>query len=382
MKRFISAFAVAALVMASGITNAAKPVTPPSAPAKLEAGCVAPPLKVFKWLKGKPVTKFQKGKIYVVEFWATWCPPCRTSIPHITELAKKYAGKITFIGVSIWDSVDRATRKPYTKEQYIDIVTKFVKEQGDKMDYTVAMDDLKGTIAETWAKAAQIPGIPSAFVIGKDGKIAVIIHPMSLDDILGQIVDGKFDSKAFIKEQNDKDAKEKAEQEAFQKAFAKVEELEKQQKYKEAIEEVDKVIAANPQYEPQAAFGRFDMLLKIDEAAAYVYIRKCSEGLYKDNSQALYAIADMVLNNQELKSPDYDTVIEIAEKASNLVNNEDPFILDSLAAANFRKGNIDKAIEIQEKAVKLIESDAQIPDRYKQNMKANLTEYKIKKDRK
>ncbi|MCX6345732.1 MAG: TlpA disulfide reductase family protein, partial [Armatimonadetes bacterium] len=124
MKTLINVFAVGALLMAVGVANAAEAVTP--TPAKLEVGSVPPPLKVFKWVKGKPVTKFEKGKIYVVEFWATWCPPCRTSIPHVTELAKKYAGKITFIGVSIWDSADRATRKPYTEDKYIENVTKFV----------------------------------------------------------------------------------------------------------------------------------------------------------------------------------------------------------------------------------------------------------------
>ncbi|MCX6344748.1 MAG: TlpA family protein disulfide reductase, partial [Armatimonadetes bacterium] len=86
-------------------------------------------------------------------------------------------------------------------------VTKFVKEQGDKMGYTVAMDDLKGTIAETWAKAAQIPGIPSAFVIGKDGKIAAIIHPMSLDDILAKIVSGKPQTEESTEDTNKKDGK-------------------------------------------------------------------------------------------------------------------------------------------------------------------------------
>jgi thiol-disulfide isomerase/thioredoxin len=61
-----------------------------------------PPLKVAKWIKGKPVQRFEPGKVYVVEFWATWCGPCRRSIPHLTELAKKFKGKVTFIGVSIW----------------------------------------------------------------------------------------------------------------------------------------------------------------------------------------------------------------------------------------------------------------------------------------
>ncbi len=63
--------------------------TPQSASAQtLGLGDPAPALAVKEFVKGAPVTAFQKGNVYVVEFWATWCGPCRTSIPHLTELQK------------------------------------------------------------------------------------------------------------------------------------------------------------------------------------------------------------------------------------------------------------------------------------------------------
>jgi len=64
---------------------------------------VAAALKISDWVKGKPVDLAAgKGKqVYVIEFWATWCGPCRTSIPHLTELQKKFKDKgVTFVGVS------------------------------------------------------------------------------------------------------------------------------------------------------------------------------------------------------------------------------------------------------------------------------------------
>src|SRR5262249_53250212 len=114
----------------------------------LALGDPAPKIEVKEFVKGDPVEKFDKGKLYVVEFWATWCGPCRTSIPHLTELQKKHKD-VTFIGVSVYENNQ-------------DAVKPFVKEMGDKMVYRVAMDAIpeggkrnEGKMAQAWMEAAQ-----------------------------------------------------------------------------------------------------------------------------------------------------------------------------------------------------------------------------------
>ena len=62
----------------------------------------APSLYVQEWLKGTPIQQFEKGRIYVIEFWATWCKPCIAAMPHLSVLASKYKNKITIIGVSVY----------------------------------------------------------------------------------------------------------------------------------------------------------------------------------------------------------------------------------------------------------------------------------------
>jgi thiol-disulfide isomerase/thioredoxin len=146
----------------------------------LGVGGTAPAIKVAKWVKGSAVEKLASDKLYVVEFWATWCPPCRRSIPHLTELAKKYQGKVEFIGVSVWE-------REKTAEDRLTKVTQFVREMGAKMQYTVALDDPSGFMAKEWMTAAGQDGIPAAFIV-QGGKIAWIGHPMDgLDEALGKL---------------------------------------------------------------------------------------------------------------------------------------------------------------------------------------------------
>jgi thiol-disulfide isomerase/thioredoxin len=151
----------------------------PAAGPTLKMGDDAPEFKATEWHKGGPI-KVEADKTYIVECWATWCGPCIAAFPHLSELAKANEGKITVIGMNVWEK-----KKP-------EEVKAFVEAQGDKMSYNVAADG-DGYIADKWLKAAGRNGIPCAFVVNK-GKIAWIGHPATLDQkLLTSVVDGTFD---------------------------------------------------------------------------------------------------------------------------------------------------------------------------------------------
>src|SRR5580658_2083618 len=170
--------------------------------ASLNVGDPAPKLQTGKFVQGDAVTEFAPGKAYVVEFWATWCGPCKASTPHLNEKYVKFKDKgLIVIGQDCWEQDDS-------------LVAPFIKTMGDKMTYRVALDDKegseKGKMAETWMAAADQNGIPTAFLIDTTGHVAWIGHPMGLKETtIDEVLAGKFDIQAAAAEQ----AKEKAQAE-------------------------------------------------------------------------------------------------------------------------------------------------------------------------
>ncbi len=250
---------------------------------ELKIGDPAPKIEVKEFVKGEPVKAFEKGKVYVVEFWATWCGPCKTSIPHLTELQKKYKD-IKFIGVSV-------------SEQDQDAVKPFVKEMGDKMDYAVALDDVsgggEGKMSKNWMAAAEQNGIPAAFIVNGEGKIVWIGHPMNMDKVLAKVADGSFDIKAAIAEAKEEKAREQKMMLLQQRLIAA------QQRGPDALlKAMDEIMADEPSLAPMLGLQKYMLLVRkgtdIDKIVETG--KKLVEDTFKDNADALNNVAWLIVD--------------------------------------------------------------------------------------
>jgi thiol-disulfide isomerase/thioredoxin len=192
MRKLLVTLALAGLfavtVMAQDKAPAAKDPTK-KAGGKLAVGDPAPALKASKWLQGDEVKSFEPGKVYVVEFWATWCGPCIVMMPHMGDLQAEYKDKgVTIVGFSSKDQNNDEKK-----------VTDFVKARGKKLGYTFAYEDNRDT-NNAWMTASGQGGIPCSFVVDKTSKIAYIGHPMYLDVVLPKVVDGTWKGKESLEE--------------------------------------------------------------------------------------------------------------------------------------------------------------------------------------
>jgi thiol-disulfide isomerase/thioredoxin len=300
----------------------------PAAEPTLKPGDPAPKLIECEWLQGGPITEFEKGKAYLVEFWATWCGPCADSIPHLNELHLKFKSRgLIVIGQNV-EGKNQVKVKP------------FVAKMANQMKYPVALDymsSIEGLTWDAWMGAAGQHGIPCAFLVGKDGRIAWIGHPDELSEkMIEEVLDGKFDvAKAaayFLAEQD------------FEKVWAE---------FSQDIEE-----------------QRWDEALRLAER----------QGKTDTNQCHLKALAEGLLHNENLPVAALATSFELAVKANegDLTKYTDEHRADHLnilARATFMKGEREKAIALQEKVVALMAGPT-VDKADKAAYQSNLDSYK------
>ena len=117
------------------------------------AGVTAPAWSL-KDVDGKTVSSSDfKGKVVVLDFWATWCPPCKAEIPGFVALQKAYGEQgLVVVGVSL-------------DEEGAQVLKPFIKQHG--INYPVVLGD-----AKTAQAFGGVRSIPTTFIIGRDGRIA------------------------------------------------------------------------------------------------------------------------------------------------------------------------------------------------------------------
>lgn len=304
----------------------------------LEVGDKAPPIEVETFLKGDPVEEFKEDNVYVVEFWATWCGPCIQAMPHMSKLQREYEDDgARFIGVNIWETQNYS-------DETLQKVKKFVKKQGDKMDYTVAYDGAEKKMATNYMKAAGENGIPRAFVVNQEGRIAANLHPMHLDDVLPRVLENDWDPVEDSKKLS----------QLQQKLGEIYGVLQAGGDAEKALRKFNDLAKDFPRTAEQYNQIKAQLLMRTgDYEKAYDILgEKLDKAIEEEDVQTLNSIAWGIVDPQaDVEERNLELAMRAAKQATKLTNNENHSILDTLARVHYLKGDYDKAIRIQKKAI-------------------------------
>lgn len=342
----------------------------------LNIGDPAPPLRVDEWLKGKPVQSFEKGNVYVLEFWATWCKPCKAAMPHLSALANEYKNKVTIIGIDVYETKNTSLQK----------IKAFVDSMGNRMDYHVATQDSNFIVAD-WIEASgeKGNGIPRTFVINAEGKLAWIGHPTKLAETLAKIVDNTWNIDTALANRNLNRrlaALDDSLSYELMRYDVKSDKPGDFGKPDSVLFAIDEIIRKEPglTYAPHMAYNTFSALLKRNPHKAYEYGKMVLITSTYDEP-ASQAICDVIKMNSDKLNLSKE-IYELGAEAHQAIINRYPEIANvpkhyhEMAECYWRANNKSKAIEAEEKAIEAQKNETPFSAKKIAELESQLQQYK------
>ena len=343
-----------------------------AAEATLDIGSKAPAIDVEHWIQDgngrfKPFEEFEDGNVYVIEFWATWCGPCIMSMPHLAELQTEYRDKDVRI-VSISDET-------------VDEVKDLLGQENPELEMTFAditapyslTTDPDRSVHTDYMEASGADGIPTAYLVGKDGRIEWIGHPMALDEPLAKVVEGTWDREKF---KADRDAQVRQQQ--IMQTMAK---LARQGRIDEAMELVQTQIDRDPASERRPFWESVLNSLKLSAGQidddVIEYYRSNIEKM-KANPQDMlrfaYSIYGIHMDGGDVGPLAAEARGVLESLVEDAPDDARPVFLNSIALMHRVDGENEQAIDVQQRAVEAAEGSQK--ERLQQALEAFKEELK------
>ncbi len=293
------------------------------------------------WLQGTPVTEWEKDKLYIFEFWATWCGPCIKAMPHMEELHQAFKDKpgVQIIGVNVMDH-----------GQTPDDLKKFLAKRDPKLNYTIAADLDGKTTNVHWLKPQEVKGIPEAFAI-KNGKLIWRGHPSALSEkLILAMCKPDFDSEAFKKSAPDP----RRDKERYLQELKKLRPMVKEKGWQAAVGHIgalEKEGTVKGDYSVNLYLELYGTLLQLKKADEADKLLRELIRTYSGNYKMQYSLAQrmvaMVHSDVKLTELVLNQALQAAEK--------NPFKLSPIWAlkANLyeRLGDVPQALKATQNAI-------------------------------
>lgn len=305
---------------------------------ELTVGQPAPPIKVTQWLHGPEHPTFLPGKTYVVEFWASWCGPCRKSIPHLVELQNKYrdAG-VQVLGVAAAESEGPGELRVY------------LQQQGDAINYPIAYVEDK-QVYEQWMQAGRTFGLPWVFIVDGTGRLAWWGQPFyaAFEPALDAIAKGEYEPTA-------QDAKRLANRNSNDETWrlSKVlDETVKAERWSDAVAIIDRLTARDAERFWWERVQKLDILLTelgwVE--AALVHTRELFDSSFYNNPHGMMAIGDTLVD-AGVSGEGLELALRAVERADVLTFERSAAVKSVAAKIACRAGHMERAAALTRDAL-------------------------------
>lgn len=313
----------------------------------LAVGDPAPALAASRWIGGRPIGRFEPGRVYALVFIDTRSAASLESLPHLADLAGRFKRRGVELALIVTDPPERedeATGVLADLEPPLGI--RIALDRYDAQPRRRRDEEPEGDSWKAWMVPAGEEGVPTAFVVDGSGRIAWIGHPLDgLDDVVERMLSGGFDAAAEAAAAKQARLLEEA-------AFTAVE----RGRWDDALDTIRAMVAAQPRLAGRAAGMKVEVLLfqKGDLDAGCAAAADLLDGPADHDAELLNDVAQRILDLPGATPAAIAVALRLAARADDLLDHADPFALDTLAHAHFLAGDRAEAVTLQEKAVELV----------------------------
>lgn len=300
------------------------------------------------WLQGTPVKEWEKDKVYIFEFWATWCGPCLAAMPHMEQLHQAFKDnpRMQIVGVNV---MDRKTPEA---------LKEFIKNRPSPLNYAMAVDVDGKKTKEKWLDPLGVNGIPHAFAV-KNGQLIWRGHPARLSkEVMQAMLKPDFSAASLSAKGPDAGARE---WQYYRETSQKVRELVEKDGKDGAQALLKQVQDSGKLPQDQVIQLKMIPFLVLAEQGKFEEAQSVLDAVsreYPDNYRVQIDIAGTLMEGKSVPSGKMDAAlveqclnrcIEISRKS----NNEASLPWRMMAELRERQGNMKEALQDMEKALSL-----------------------------
>lgn len=307
----------------------------PAPELRVQPGAPVPNLAA-RWIRGDPVTKFDAGRVYVLEFWSTWCGGCIASIPELNRLARQFSRDATFIALHVWPQ--------QSAPQPEDFLAKRAAAGQPVYELPVALD-VDGALARCWLDATETTGLPTAMIIDRQSRLVWFGDVKDLERSLDQVVAGTIDVAGGVDAMKRRIQVGRLAKESDRAIEAK--------NFDQAAALMTEAVSIDPDAVAPWVPSTYGHLFAVsgDRAVAASFVDKIKAGPLGNRPDVLAGFADVILHFQPADMRDLDFAGALAEQATRASEFRDARVVLTLADIRLEQDNRSGAIEALQRGV-------------------------------